>query len=98
MMGHAATPTAPVRADGRAPDQLRPVSIEPRFLKTTPASCMIRVGETWVLCTAAVEEQVPPFLQGRGQGWVTTEYAMLPPSSGQRIPWTRGITGGRQKE
>jgi ribonuclease PH len=97
-MGHGTTATTFVRADGRAPDQLRPVSIEPRFLKTTPASCMIRMGETWVLCSAAVEEQVPPFLLGRGKGWVSTEYAMLPPSGGQRIPWSRGITGGRQQE
>jgi ribonuclease PH len=86
------------RADGRAPAQLRPVSIEPRFLKATPASCMIRMGDTWVLCSAAVEEQVPPFLVGRGQGWVTSEYAMIPPSSPQRIPWNRGTTGGRQQE
>jgi ribonuclease PH len=86
------------RADGRAPDQLRPVSIEPRFLTSTPASCLIRMGDTWVLCTAAVEEQVPGFLTGRGQGWVTSEYAMIPPSSPQRIPWNRGISGGRQQE
>src|SRR6266508_3859646 len=91
--------SAPVlRADGRAADQLRPVSIEPRFLTSTPASCLIRMGTTWVLCTAAVEEQVPGFLTGRGQGWVTSEYAMIPPSSPQRIPWNRGISGGRQQE
>src|ERR671931_2059826 len=87
-----------VRADGRAPEQLRPVSIEPRFLKTTPASCLIRMGDTWVLCSAAVEEQVPSFLVGKGQGWVTSEYAMIPPSSPQRVPWNRGISGGRQQE
>src|SRR5438105_13177952 len=87
-----------MRADGRALDQLRPVSIEPRFLSATPASCLIRMGQTWVLCTAAIEEQVPPFLQGRGQGWVTSEYAMIPPSSPQRIPWNRGVAGGRQQE
>ena len=90
--------TPGLRADGRAPDQLRPVSIEPRFLTATPASCLIRMGQTWVLCTAAVEEQVPGFLAGRGQGWVTSEYAMIPPSSPQRIPWNRGIGGGRQQE
>ncbi|MDQ3811542.1 MAG: ribonuclease PH [Chloroflexota bacterium] len=87
-----------MRADGRAPDQLRPVSIEPRFLTSTPASCLIRMGATWVLCAAAVEEQVPSFLAGRGKGWVTSEYAMIPPSSPQRIPWNRGIGGGRQQE
>jgi ribonuclease PH len=86
------------RADGRRPDQLRPVSIEPRFLTTTPASCLIRMGATWVLCSAAVEEVVPSFLKGRGQGWVTSEYAMIPPSSPQRIPWNRGVSGGRQQE
>jgi ribonuclease PH len=87
-----------IRADGRSAGQLRPVSIEPRFLTATPASCLIRMGQTWVLCSAAVEEQVPSFLQGRGQGWVTSEYAMIPPSSPQRIPWNRGISGGRQQE
>jgi ribonuclease PH len=56
------------------------------------------MGDTWVLCSAAVEEQVPSFLKGRGQGWVTSEYAMIPPSSPQRIPWNRGISGGRQQE
>jgi ribonuclease PH len=59
---------------------------------------MIRMGSTWVLCTAAVDESVPPFLVGKGQGWVTSEYAMIPPSSPQRIPWNRGISGGRQQE
>jgi ribonuclease PH len=59
---------------------------------------MIRMGQTWVLCSAAVEEQVPPFLRGKEQGWVTSEYAMIPPSSPQRIPWNRGISGGRQQE
>jgi ribonuclease PH len=56
------------------------------------------MGDTWVLCSAAIEEQVPSFLQGRGQGWVTSEYAMIPPSSPQRIPWNRGVGGGRQQE
>jgi ribonuclease PH len=59
---------------------------------------MIRMGGTWVPCSAAVDESVPPFLVGRGQGWVTSEYAMIPPSSPQRIPWNRGISGGRQQE
>ncbi len=86
------------RPDGRAWNELRPVSIEPRYLASTPASCLIKMGGTWVLCSAAVEEQVPPFLQGKGQGWVTSEYAMIPPSSPQRVPWKRGISGGRQQE
>jgi ribonuclease PH len=59
---------------------------------------MIRMGDTWVLCTAAVEEAVPPFLKGKDQGWVTCEYAMIPPSSPTRIPWNRGVNGGRQQE
>jgi ribonuclease PH len=59
---------------------------------------MIRMGQTWVLCSAAIEEQVPSFLQGRGKGWVTSEYAMIPPSSPQRIAWNRGVSGGRQQE
>ncbi|HEV7664957.1 MAG TPA: ribonuclease PH [Chloroflexota bacterium] len=87
-----------IRADGRSAEQLRPVRIEPRFLKSTPASCLIRMGDTWVLCSAAVDENVPSFLAGRGQGWVTSEYAMIPPSSAQRIPWNRGVSGGRQQE
>jgi ribonuclease PH len=87
-----------LRGDGRTAEQLRPVSIEPRFLHSTPASCLIRMGDTWVLCSAAIDESVPPFLVGRGQGWVTSEYAMIPPSSPQRIPWNRGISGGRQQE
>ena len=87
-----------MRADGRAAEQLRVLSIEPRFLTSTPASCLIRMGQTWVLCTAAVEEQVPSFLLGKGKGWVTSEYAMIPPSSPQRVPWNRGISGGRQQE
>jgi len=56
------------------------------------------MGDTWVVCSAAVEEQVPGFLKGKGQGWVTSDYAMIPPSSPQRIPWNRGISGGRQQE
>jgi len=55
-------------------------------------------GRHLVLCSAAVEEQVPSFLQGRNQGWVTSEYAMIPPSSPTRIPWNRGVSGGRQQE
>lgn len=86
------------RADGRSPEQLRPVKIEPRYLTATPASCMMRMGDTWVLCSASIDEQVPSFLQGRGQGWVTSEYAMIPASSPQRIPWNRGVGGGRQQE
>lgn len=98
LAAYNALPMDGLRADGRAADELRPVSIEPRFLTSTPASCLIRMGSTWVLCTAAVDESVPPFLAGKGRGWVTSEYAMIPPSSPQRVPWNRGISGGRQQE
>ena len=66
------------RPDGRRPDELRPVTIETSFLKHAEGSCLISVGETKVICTASVEDKVPPFLKGQGQGWVTAEYAMLP--------------------
>jgi ribonuclease PH len=85
------------RGDGRAADQLRPISLEPSPLELHPASCLTRFGRTWVLCTASVEEQVPPFLVGRGQGWITGQYGMLPGSVPGRIPPARN-TGGRAEE
>ena len=88
---------ADARLDGRAPDQLRPVTLEARYLELHPASCLTRSGRTWVLCTASVAEQVPPFLEGRGQGWLTAEYGMLPGSVPGRIPPARN-TGGRAEE
>ena len=72
------------RPDGRQPDEARPVSIQPDFVRTAWGSCLIATGNTRVICTASVEEGVPPFLRGMGQGWVTAEYAMLPASTGQR--------------
>jgi ribonuclease PH len=85
------------RLDGRAADRLRPVSLEPSPLELHPASCLTRFGRTWVLCTASVEEQVPPFLIGRGQGWITGQYGMLPGSVPGRIPPARN-SGGRAEE
>ncbi len=73
-----------MRIDGRAPDEKRPVSIETDFVRTAYGSCLIATGNTRVICTASVEETVPPFLKGKGQGWVTAEYAMLPASTGER--------------
>jgi len=72
------------RADGRQPEMKRPVSIETDFVRTAYGSCLIATGNTRVICTASVEEAVPPFLKGKGQGWVTAEYAMLPASTTER--------------
>ncbi len=73
-----------MRQDGRTPEQARPVSIITNFVRTAAGSCLIATGDTRVICTASVEEGVPPFLKGKGQGWVTAEYAMLPASTGSR--------------
>lgn len=73
------------RADGRAPGQLRPVRITPGFVDTAPGAVLMEMGRTRVMCTASLEDRVPPFLLGRGQGWLTAEYGMLPGSSPQRI-------------
>ena len=74
-----------MRPSGRAPDQMRPVSIEPGFTRHAEGSVLVSFGDTRVLVTASVEERVPPFLRGKGQGWVTAEYGMLP-----RATHTRG--------
>jgi len=88
------------RADGRADDQLRPVSIQPRFLRFPEGSALICVGETKVLCTASVEDRTPLFLKGKGVGWVTAEYAMLPRSTSERTPREsmQGRPSGRTHE
>lgn len=77
--------TGSPRADGRELDQLRPVRITPGFVDTAPGAVLIEMGRTRVMCTASLEDRVPPFLAGRGKGWLTAEYAMLPGSSPQRI-------------
>src|SRR3954471_6710844 len=83
------------RPDGRRPDELRPLSITPDWLKDPEGSALIRAGETWVICTASVEEKVPPFMKDSGKGWVTAEYAMLPRSTNTR---SGRQPGGRGKE
>jgi len=81
------------RHDGRAPDELRPVSIEPGFVRTATGSALITVGGTRVICTASVVEDVPKWLAGEGRGWVTAEYGMLPASTGERKK--RDVSKGR---
>ena len=73
------------RADGREADQLRPVTIEPGYLRHAEGSALISVGDTRVLCAASVENRVPAFLRGTGSGWITAEYGMLPRSTNTRI-------------
>jgi ribonuclease PH len=85
------------RNDGRDAARMRPVEITPGYLELHPASCLIKIGRTWVLCAASVEERVPSFLDGKGQGWVTAEYGMLPASGNQRTPRERQ-GGGRSQE
>ena len=72
------------RNDGREPSQLRPVTIEPGFMSTASGSALITCGGTRVICTASVDEKVPRWMAGRGSGWVTAEYGMLPASTGDR--------------
>ena len=72
------------RQDGRRPDELREHEVQMDFVPTAAGSCLIRTGNTRVICTASVEETVPPFLKGKGEGWLTAEYAMLPASTGRR--------------
>src|SRR4051812_45039849 len=74
----------PIRSYDRAPDELRPVEILPGFVRTATGSALISCGETRVICTASVQESVPKWMQGRGRGWVTAEYSMLPASTGER--------------
>ena len=74
-----------MRPSGRAPDEMRAITIETGFTKHAEGSCLVSFGDTRVLCTASVEDKVPPFLRGKGQGWVTAEYGMLP-----RATHTRG--------
>ena len=89
-----------MRPSGRAPDQLRPISLEPGAAKYAEGSCMARFGETHVLCAATIEEKVPPFLRDSGKGWVTAEYGMLPRSTHTRTDReaSRGKQSGRTQE
>jgi ribonuclease PH len=86
------------RRDGRRPGDLRPVRLVPGFMPPAEGSVLIEFGDTRVVCTATVQESVPPFLRGAGKGWVTAEYAMLPRSSAERIERERRGPGGRTHE
>jgi ribonuclease PH len=89
-----------VRADGRNPTQLRPVTLTLGVLKWAEGSCRIRVGDTEVLCAATIQDRVPPHLRGKGTGWVTAEYAMLPRATAERTEResSKGRIGGRTHE
>ncbi len=89
-----------MRPSGRAPDAMRPVSLEPGVAKYAEGSCLAKFGDTHVLCTASVEERVPPFLRNSGKGWVTAEYGMLPRSTHTRTDReaARGRQSGRTQE
>jgi ribonuclease PH len=89
-----------MRSDGRKPQQLRLIKIAPNYLKTADGSVLIEMGDTRVICTAKLEDRVPPFLRNSGKGWITAEYGMLPGSSQARIgrESSRGKVGGRTHE
>lgn len=79
-----------MRPDGRKPEQLRPLRFQRRYTRQAPGSVLVRMGRTTVLCTCCVEPAVPPFLVGRGKGWLTAEYGMLPGSTNTRKPRDKG--------
>jgi ribonuclease PH len=86
------------RPDGRAPDQLRPIIVTRDYLLHPEGSVLVEFGATKVICTASVEDKVPPFLKGQGQGWVTAEYAMLPRSTNTRSQRENRGPSGRSQE
>ena len=89
-----------MRTDGRKERELRPIVITPSYIKSADGSVLIEVGDTRVICTAKLEDRVPPFLRNSGKGWITAEYGMLPSSSQVRISReaARGRIGGRTHE
>jgi ribonuclease PH len=89
-----------MRTDGRKANELRALKITPSYIKTADGSVLIEMGDTRVICTAKLEERVPPFLRNSGRGWITAEYGMLPGSSHERIgrESSRGKVGGRTHE
>jgi len=89
-----------IRSDGRAPNDMRPLVIEPNFLKYAEGSALISVGNTRVLCAATIEEKVPQWMKGKGTGWVTAEYSMLPRATQERTQReaSKGRLGGRTHE
>ena len=88
------------RVDGRSPDQLRPVTMTPGFMPNAEGSCLVEFGDTKVICTATLEESVPRWMTGRGTGWLTAEYSMLPRSTSERVPRevNKGRPSGRTQE
>jgi ribonuclease PH len=86
------------RHDGRRPDELRPYTIEPDYLEQAHGSALVTCGKTIVLCTASVDDSVPRWMAGRGKGWMTAEYGMLPASTGDRTPRETGKQKGRTVE
>ncbi len=88
------------RVDGRAPDELRPVSMTPGFMPNAEGSCLIAMGDTKVICTATVEDTVPRWMSNKGRGWVTAEYSMLPRSTSERVrrEVNKGRPSGRTQE
>jgi ribonuclease PH len=89
-----------MRADGRAVDELRPISFERDYTEMAAGSCLVTIGRTRVLCTASIDEDVPRWMRGSGKGWVTAEYSMLPGSSPERVDReaARGKQSGRTIE
>jgi len=89
-----------MRPSGRSPDQLRPIKFTRNYTKHAEGSVLVEFGDTKVLCTASIEERIPRWLKGKGQGWVTAEYGMLPRSTGSRMgrEASRGKQGGRTME
>jgi ribonuclease PH len=89
-----------MRPSGREPGQLRKVSFERRISKHAEGSCLVRFGDTHVLCTASLEQRLPPWLKGLGKGWITAEYGMLPRSTGERMrrEASQGKQSGRTQE
>jgi ribonuclease PH len=101
MTSTSSTPPATGgRNDGRVPNQLRPVKIVPDYLKFAEGSVLIRVGDTRVICAATIEDRVPGWMRGKGRGWVTAEYSMLPRAGTERSQReaARGSIGGRTHE
>jgi len=86
------------RQEGRRPDELRPVTITRHFIPHAEGSVLITLGATRVVCTATVEERLPPWLRGGGQGWITAEYGMLPRATPERTPRETGRPAGRTQE
>ena len=86
------------RHDGRQPDELRPLTIERNYISAAPGSVLISAGDTTVLCTASVEARLPPWLEGKGKGWITAEYNMLPGSTSPRKQRDRKKVDGRTTE